>query len=157
MKTIVKVMLFVVAAIMCFSVVMADSEIPQGKKSPPGKMSPANVDPETATAQQIFTVTRDPFKQPTEVLPSDCPPSYPLCKFDYSQLRVVGVYQAGEGLQKAFIEDPDGRGYAISAGQMIGMATVLQITPEGIHLRVHRTSRDVVLPMFQQEGGKGGS
>lgn len=96
---------------------------------------------------------RDPFEQPTEILPSDCPPSMPLCKFDRSQLKLVGVIQEGEGNYKAMVEDPDGRGYFVTAGMQIGSATVTQVNNKGITLHLHRTHQDVQLPLFSEARG----
>ena len=105
----------------------------------------------TEATQAEFPFKRDPFKAPTEILPSHCSPSTPLCRFDYSQLKVVGVIESSEGSMKALVEDPEGQGYSVSAGQVIGNGTVMQISREGIHLRMHR-GRDVTLPMFRAEG-----
>lgn len=127
----------------------------EGKKSEPGMLSPQtrNAMPpdEERTNKGSFVVVRDPFRPPTEVLPSNCPPSRPLCKFDYSQLKVVGVIQTSGGPYRAVVEDPDGRGHFVASGQMIGTATVTQISPQGILLRLHRGSRDVVLPLLNSE------
>jgi Tfp pilus assembly protein PilP len=102
------------------------------------------------TAREPFVLLRDPFKQPTEILPSECPPSMPLCRFDRSQLKLVGVMQVSEGQFKGLVEDPDGRGYFITAGMQIGGATVTQVTNKGIILHVHRTRQDVTMPLFRE-------
>ena len=82
-------------------------------------------------AAEFFQAERNPFKAPTEVLPSECPPSMPLCRFDRSQLKLVGVIQVSEGEFKGLVEDPDGRGYFITPGMQIGGATVTQVTNRG--------------------------
>jgi len=87
---------------------------------------------------------------PTEVLPSDCPPSMPLCKFDRSQLKLVGVIQVSEGNYKGMVEDPDGRGYFITTGMQIGGATVTQVTSKGITLHLHKTRTDVTMPLVRE-------
>lgn len=117
---------------------------PPKKEEVPGAPSaPVATEPTTFTA-----VVRDPFKAPTEVLPSDCPPSMPLCKFDRSQLKLVGVIQVQEGNFKGMVEDPDGRGYFVTPGMQIGGATVTQVTQRGITLHLRKTGQDVVLPLF---------
>lgn len=133
-----------------FSITLAD-DIPEGKRSRPGKLSPATAGIVMDRHSTHFVFGRDPFKEPTEILPTDCPPSMPLCKFDCSQLKVVGVIQLLEGSYKAFVEDPDGRGYSVVVGQMIGAATVTQISRAGLILRFHRKAQDVTLPMYQRE------
>jgi hypothetical protein len=95
-----------------------------------------------------FPVVRDPFKAPTEILPSECPPSMPLCRFDRSQLKVVGVIQVEDGQFKGMVEDPDGRGYFITPGMQIGGATVTQVTNKGIMLHVAKSKQDVMMPLF---------
>jgi len=123
----------------------------QGKKRPPGALSPSE---EAAKAQQelavkeSFTIERDPFKAPTEILPSECPPSMPLCRFDRSQLKLRGVIQLADGQFKGMVEDPDGRGYFVIPGMQIGGATVTQITNKGVTLFLHKTRQDVLMPLF---------
>ena len=144
-------LIVLIVALVVPTVVFAvdDGAVPPGKRSRPGKLSPTTAaGMPQAEGRGIFIVGRDPFKQPTEILPTDCPPSMPLCKFDYSQLKVVGVLQMGDGPYKAFVEDPDGRGYMVVAGQMIGKATVTQVTKAGILLRLHRKAQDVTIPMY---------
>ena len=74
----------------------------------------------------------------------------PLCRFDRSQLKLVGVIQVSEGQFKGLVEDPDGRGYFITSGMQIGGATVTQVTNKGITLHVHRTRQDVTMPLFRE-------
>ncbi|MGO9570116.1 MAG: hypothetical protein ACLP5H_21515 [Desulfomonilaceae bacterium] len=124
----------------------------QGKRRAPGQLSPAmqQAAPEEKRAAEIFQAVRNPFKAPTEVLPSECPPSMPLCRFDRSQLKLVGVIQVSEGEFKGMVEDPDGRGYFITPGMQIGGATVTQVTNKGITLHLHKTRQDVVMPLFRE-------
>ncbi|MBI4966033.1 MAG: hypothetical protein HY913_22325 [Desulfomonile tiedjei] len=130
----------------------------EGKKRDPGQMAPAAEKPptgpvETKSARDLFA-GRDPFRQPTEVLPTDCPPSMPLCRFDPAQLKLVGVIQVEEGNFKGLVEDPDGRGYFITSGMQIGRATVTQINAEGVTLHDHRTRKDVPMRLLR-EGREG--
>ncbi len=124
------------------------------KRAPgPGTMAPRPKEeaaPTAAVEKRVtdFTVVRDPFKAPTEILPSECPPSMPLCRFDRSQLKVVGVIQVEDGQFKGMVEDPDGRGYFITPGMQIGGATVTQVTNKGIMLHVAKSKQDVMMPLF---------
>ena len=128
----------------------------KGKKAPPGAMPPAKneemqgapTEPTTTEPATFTGIKRDPFKAPTEILPSECPPSMPLCKFDRSQLKLVGVIQVSDGQFKGMVEDPDGRGYFVTPGMQIGGATVTQVTQRGITLHLRKTGQDVVLPLF---------
>lgn len=128
----------------------------KGKKRAPGPATMAPRPKEEPAAAAVvaekpateFTVGRDPFKPPTEVLPSECPPSMPLCRFDRSQLKVVGVIQVEDGQFKGMVEDPDGRGYFITPGMQIGGATVTQVTNRGIMLHDAKTKQDVPMPLF---------
>ncbi len=74
----------------------------------------------------------------------------PLCRFDHSQLKLVGVMQVADGQFKAMVEDPDGRGYFVIPGTQIGGATVTQVSTRGITLYVHKTKKDVPLPLFKE-------
>lgn len=140
----------------------AQAAVPKGKKREPGQMPPAaepNVAekapiPEAAkppSAEEALSPPRDPFKQPTEILPSECPPSMPLCRFDRSQLKLVGVIQVSDGQYKGLVEDPDGRGYFVSAGMMIYGATVTQVNNRGMVLRLHKDGADVPMPLSKGE------
>lgn len=124
----------------------------QGKRQTPGQLSPSMqlLMPTQEKKAAEFRAERNPFKAPTEVLPSECPPSVPLCRFDRSQLKLVGVMQVSEGEFKGLVEDPDGRGYFITPGMQIGGATVTQVTTEGITLHLHRTRQDVRMPLFKE-------
>jgi len=130
-------------------------EVAKGKKRQPGERAPAAAPPapgvvaEEPVKRDLFRVGRDPFKKPTEILPSECPPSMPLCRFDYSQLKLVGVIQVSDGQFKGLVEDPDGRGYFIAAGTRIGGATVTQVTNQGATLYLSKTKQDVPMPLFQ--------
>jgi hypothetical protein len=149
-----KVILSLMMVLLCLSFSIADTDVPNGKRSHPGKMPPGYVSTDNIVAGSQFTFKRDPFQQPTEILPTKCPPSMPLCRLDYSQLKVVSIMQVSDGPLKAFVEDPDGRGYAVATGQMIGQATVTQISSGGIYLKVHKTRKDVVLPLYREDTEK---
>jgi Tfp pilus assembly protein PilP len=130
---------------------VSEKTIPSGKKRPPGQLSPVTrATKKEPKVKTVFSAERDPFRQPTEILPSDCPPSAPLCRFDRSQLKLVGVIQINEGQFKGMVEDPDGRGYFVMPGMQIGGATVTQVNSKGIILHLHKTGQDVVIPLFVQ-------
>ncbi len=131
-----------------------------GKKRPPGRFAPAAGPLEAReTPSEIvqFKGRENPFDPPTEVgPPSECPPSRPLCRFDRSQLKLVGIIQVGDGHFKGLVEDPDGRGYFVAAGMQIGNATVTQITYKGITLQEHKAGgKDVLIPLFSRSGDGG--
>lgn len=130
------------------------AKLGEGKRKSPGELAPAAPGAPGAApakpAKELFTASRDPFRQPTEILPSECPPSSPLCKFDPAQLKLVGVMQVAEGEYKGMVEDPDGRGYFISAGMQIGRATVTQINYEGVTLYDHRTHKDIPMRLLRE-------
>lgn len=86
---------------------------------------------------------------PKEIIPSECPPSEPLCRYQYSQLKLVGVMQVGEGFLKGMVEDPDGRGYFVAPGTQIGGATVTQITSRGMLIHVHKTQQDREMMLYR--------
>ncbi len=106
--------------------------------------------PEEKRIREIFTIQRDPFRAPTEILPTECPPSMPLCRFDRSQLKLVGIIQVGDGQFKAMVEDPDGRGYFVTSGMQIGGATVTQVSYRGLTLHLHKNQQDVLIPLFRE-------
>jgi len=131
----------------------APPTIAVGKKRPPGVLSPQEEGAKAAqeaAPREVFVVSRDPFKPPTEILPSECPPSMPLCRFDRSQLKLRGVMQLSDGNYKGMVEDPDGRGYFVTPGMQIGGATVTQITNKGVVLYVHKSRQDVLMPLFME-------
>jgi hypothetical protein len=132
------------------TVMKEEPKAPTGKRSEPGKLAPPVAKEPTAEDKKMMTYTpgRDPFKMPTAVLPTECPPSMPLCRFDRSQLKLVGVLQVEDGQFKGLVEDPDGRGYFIATGMQIGGAIVTQVTNRGVTLRVLRTRQDVQMPLF---------
>ncbi|MEW6350391.1 MAG: hypothetical protein AB1646_15090 [Thermodesulfobacteriota bacterium] len=135
-------------------------KLPEGKKRPPGRYSPAAGPIEAREMPAEFALFRgreNPFDPPTEVgPPSECPPSRPLCRFDRSQLKLVGIIQVGEGQFKGLVEDPDGRGYFVGAGMQIGNATVTQITYKGITLQEHKFGgKDVLIPLYSRSGEGG--
>jgi hypothetical protein len=127
-------------------------QVAQGKRRPPGQKAPltGKEGPTDGKAPESFVMSRDPFEKPTEVLPSGCPPSMPLCRFDRSQLKLVGIMQVSEGQYKGLVEDPDGRGYFVAAGTLIYGATVTQVTTRGITLHLHKTRQDVEIPLFSE-------
>ncbi len=120
-----------------------------GKMRNPGIGPPTGGD-EGRRPEPFSFPGRDPFREPTEMLPPRCLPSQPLCKFDHSQLRLVGVMQVSDGNYKGMVEDPEGRGYFVTTGMMIGRATVTQIGNKGVILHVHKTNNDVLMPMSRE-------
>ncbi len=124
----------------------------QGKRRGPGVFPPGvnSERPEEKRVRDIFAIERDPFRPPTEILPTECPPSMPLCRFDRSQLKLVGIIQVGDGQFKAMVEDPDGRGYFVTPGMQIGGATVTQVSNRGVTLHLHKTQQDVVIPLYRE-------
>jgi hypothetical protein len=124
----------------------------QGRRRGPGVFPPGVVSerPEEKRVRDIFAIERDPFRPPTEILPTECPPSMPLCRFDRSQLKLVGIIQVGDGQFKAMVEDPDGRGYFVTSGMQIGGATVTQVSNRGVTLHLHKTQQDVLMPLFRE-------
>lgn len=127
--------------------------VAKGKRSEPGRLAPTAptgpASPEDKGKYLPFVAKRDPFKAPTEILPTECPPSMPLCRFDPSQLKLVGVLQVAEGQFKGLVEDPDGRGYFITSGMQIGGATVTQVTNKNVVLRAAKTKQDILMPLFK--------
>ncbi|MDQ1239750.1 MAG: hypothetical protein QG577_1936 [Thermodesulfobacteriota bacterium] len=125
--------------------------------------SSGNSEPRTSQAMTIktikpyqFTFLRDPFMPPSdELIPTDCPPSMPLCRFDYTQLKLRGLIKSkspnGKEEYKGMVEDPDGRGYFITAGTQVRGATVTQVTNKGVVLYVHKTKK---LDWLIMEGAK---
>jgi Tfp pilus assembly protein PilP len=89
------------------------------------------------------TIDRIPLAKPEgPSVPTECPPSEPLCRYHYSQLKLVGVMQVGEGFLKGMVEDPDGRGYFVAPGTQIMGATVTQVTSRGMLIHIHKTNQD---------------
>jgi len=105
---------------------------------------------------QRLTFPRDPFMPPSEeLIPTECPPSMPLCRFDYTQLKLRGLIKSkssgGKEEYKGMVEDPEGRGYFITAGTQVRGATVTQVTSKGVVLYVHKTKK---LDWLIMEGGR---
>lgn len=129
------------------------AEVSKGKTRPPearAPVKPMEARPE-APKKAAFELERDPFNPPQErVLPSECPPSMPLCRFDRSQLKLVGVIQVDSGQYKGMLEDPDGRGYFVFPGTQIGGATVTQVSAKGITMHDHGTREDIVMPLVKE-------
>jgi hypothetical protein len=120
----------------------------EGKRRAPGALSPAGERMAAREKQQNFIAPRDPFQKPAEVLPTECPPSMPLCRFDRSQLKLVGIIQINDGQFKGMVEDPDGRGYFVVPGMQLHGSTVTQISNKGVTLRDHKTQQDVLMRLF---------
>ena len=127
--------------------------VPKGKKRPPAVRAPLpGAEKKTLKTKKLeLEFERDPFNPPAErVLPSECPPSMPLCRFDRSQLKLVGVIRVTSGQFKGMVEDPDGRGYFVIAGTQIGAATVTQVSAKGMTLHDHLTKENVIMPLAKE-------
>ena len=74
----------------------------------------------------------------------------PLCRFDRSQLKLVGVIRVSSGQFKGMVEDPDGRGYFVIPGTQIGGATVTQVSAKGMTLHDHLSKENVVMPLVKE-------
>ncbi|MGB9616252.1 MAG: hypothetical protein ACP5M0_01880 [Desulfomonilaceae bacterium] len=89
-----------------------------------------------------FTFPRDPFMPPSEAVPpTECLPSMPLCRYDYTQLKLRGLIRLADGQYKGMVEDPEGRGFFITPGVQIRGATVTQVTAEGVVIYIHKTKK----------------
>ncbi len=117
--------------------------IAKGKRRVPGSTPPRPGEDVGQPQEFVMGGRGDVFRPPTDEVPTECPPSRPLCKFDRSQLKLVGVIQVSDGNYKGMVEDPDGRGYYVTTGMMIGRATITQITNRGLILYDHRSNQDV--------------
>jgi hypothetical protein len=140
----------VVVWLIAVTVITVTATTVWAKKRNPGTLAPNGkqvVQKMKKPEKQEFIFGRDPFKQPTEVLPSSCPPSAPLCRFDRSQLKCVGIIQVRTGGYKAMVEDPDGRGYFIIPGMKVGNGTVMQVTRDGAVIHLHKERQDILLPL----------
>ena len=67
-------------------------KVPKGKKRAPALRAPVKTKaPTLQTEKMELEFPRNPFRPPADrILPSECPPSMPLCRFDRSQLKLVG-------------------------------------------------------------------
>lgn len=89
-----------------------------------------------------FTYPRDPFRPPLETVPpTECLPSMPLCRYDYTKLKLRGLIRLANGQYKGMVEDPEGRGFFITPGVQIRGATVTQVTADGVILYIHKTKK----------------
>ena len=61
-------------------------------------------------------------------------PKTPLQRYAVEELRVVGVIWADAGKAKALIEDPEGKGYVVGIGTLVGdqEGKIIQIHPEQV-------------------------
>jgi hypothetical protein len=127
--------------------------VPKGKRRPPAVRAPIpGAEKKTLKTEKLeLEFERDPFNPPADrVLPSECPPSMPLCRFDRSQLKLVGVIRVTSGQFKGMVEDPDGRGYFVTPGTQIGGATVTQVSAKGMTLHDHLTKENVIMPLAKE-------
>ncbi len=122
-----------------------NTELAINKGKNAGSILPSRIGLST---HKIFVIKRDPFQRPTEMLPTECPPSFPLCRLNRSQLKVVGIVQVADGAYKGMVEDPDGRGYFLIAGMQVNGSTVTQVSQKGILLRDHNTGRNIMMRLY---------
>jgi hypothetical protein len=135
----------------------AETPVPEGqvflgKRRTPGVLSPSRQATGDQAQRSQFYMGREPFVDPTaSMLPpdSECPPSMPLCRFDPSQLKLVGVIQV-DGNYKGMVEDPDGRGYYVTVGTQVSGATITQVNNRGMTLHLHRSGQDRVIPLYRE-------
>ena len=83
---------------------------------------------------------RDPFqpfikletKEKKKVRPQVFVPKTPLQRFATEELRLVGIIWAEQGRSKALIEDPQGKGYVVGTGTLVGDrgGRIVRIEPE---------------------------
>ncbi len=101
-----------------------------------------------AAAQESSEVTfeydpkglRDPFEPfvKLEVKKKEVPkafiPKTPLQRYAVEEIRLVGVIWADGGKSVALVEDPEGKGYAVSGGAWIGDrgGRIVRIRPDGV-------------------------
>lgn len=86
------------------------------------------------------TGLRDPFEpfikleKPKEAKPKVFVPKTPLQRYAVEELRLVGVVWAAQGRSKALIEDPEGKGYVVTAGTLVGDrdGKIVDIRPEKV-------------------------
>jgi type IV pilus assembly protein PilP len=85
---------------------------------------------------------RDPFepfikieeKKPKAPGPQRVTPQTPLQRYSTEELKLVGIVWGEEGRARALIEDPQGKGYAVAIGTLVGDrgGKVARILPDRI-------------------------
>lgn len=132
---------FLIAAGFALGVAACGSEPPAppsgSAKAPPAKApakkQPAAAASEPGPAEAVETVfnyepegLRDPF-QPfikletkKKVRPQVFVPKTPLQRYATEELHLVGIIWGGKGRSRALIEDPEGKGYVVGTGTLVG-------------------------------------
>ncbi|NTU59495.1 MAG: pilus assembly protein PilP [Deltaproteobacteria bacterium] len=116
--------------------------MPAGAPVPVARPAPA-----PPPAQPAFTYSpvglRDPFepfikleekkvaKRPVEKVAA---PQTPLQRYSTEELKLAGIVWGEEGRARALIEDPQGKGYAVAVGTLVGDrgGRVVRILPDRI-------------------------
>jgi len=106
------------------------SPAPRANANPEPATSIAAVERTPAVAPEFTfdpTGLRDPFEpfirleeKPKEKKPKVFVPKTPLQRYAIEELNLVGVIWAGAGKSVALVEDPEGKGYVVSGGTLVG-------------------------------------
>jgi len=133
---------FLIACTSALGLAACGSEPAAPPATPPAAVAPAKVaaaqpvaivapEAEPAAAQAAFAYNaedlRDPFqpflkleeKKP-QVRPQVFVPKTPLQRFAVEELRLVGIIWGDGGRSRALIEDPEGKGYVVGTGILVG-------------------------------------
>ncbi|GAB4267272.1 MAG: hypothetical protein Kow0092_20560 [Deferrisomatales bacterium] len=125
----------------------ATAAAPAAAKPAPKAVKPARKEPPEQAQQAeppafVYDPVglRDPF-QPfiklevkKKAKPQVFVPKTPLQRYAVEELRLVGILWARKGRAKALIEDPEGKGYVVSSGTLVGDrgGKVIEIRPEKV-------------------------
>jgi type IV pilus assembly protein PilP len=122
----------------------APAQAPQPKVTPPPTETVAPAPPVQPTVPE-FTFDpkglRDPFEpfikleaKPKEKKATAFVPKTPLQRYAVEELRLVGVIWAGSAKSVALVEDPEGKGYVVSSGTLVGDrgGRVVRIQPDRV-------------------------
>lgn len=101
------------------------------------------LEPQRPTFLYDPTGLRDPFepfikledmKKKGAPAPKAFTPRTPLQQYPSEQLKLVGVVWGAEGRARALIEDPQGKGYAVGVGALVGDrgGKVVRIQPDRV-------------------------
>jgi len=103
---------------------------PPSQVATPPAPKVAAVEPASAPEPEFNfdpTGLRDPFEpflrleeKPKEKKPKVFIPKTPLQRYAVEELKLVGVIWAGQNRSVALVEDPEGKGYVVSGGTLVG-------------------------------------
>ncbi len=105
---------------------------PPAPAAQPAKTPPAAATQQEAAPEPLFAFDpkdlRDPFvpflrleeKKPTKAQPKVFVPKTPLQRYALEEIHLVGVIWADGGRSVALVEDPEGKGYVVGGGTLIG-------------------------------------